>query len=301
MKPLLHRVLSCALAAALVASSAVVPRAASAVPLSEIAEKAKKKQEEQKPGAQDHSDSKKKEEAPPPAPPPPPPEPRDDGGYLIVQPLPVLPWPVAPHYRIPVEDPVPYEDGDYPDDADGTPDARVRIGALLGGGGLAAGELDRYGSGGFLLGWGEPGWSLDGRVWYSRAQASAELDESFTSFRGWAGDLAWRVGLAPRATRLRPSAVVVTRLGRYRWDFRNPVTVPELGNRRFTEDKIGFWSLLGGIGVDLAGGAGWTLGATIAAGYQGFDSTTDAGFENDLFDGGAVIEISGNLVFSPPR
>lgn len=181
------------------------------------------------------------------------------------------------------------------------PEASLRVGTFGGYGGLDRGPIEGLGSAGLLVGFAVGPWSFDARGWYQRPGLEAALDRSFSGFDGLAWDVVVRRRVSPERARWPVHVLAAGRLGRYGWDYRNPVEVVQGGRlRTVADDRIAFRALLGGLGVELARGGGLTAGVTLAAGVQDFAEKTREGFRNDLFERRVLFEVLAELVYAPP-
>ncbi|MFN8179106.1 MAG: hypothetical protein U0167_14345 [bacterium] len=185
-------------------------------------------------------------------------------------------------------------------DAGAPSEVRLRLGLVGGGGGLQTAALGGYGSGGLLVGFLTQGVSLDVRGYRSMASLSSDLGAAMRSFDGWAADVALRVHLFPDGSQPNMNLMFAARTGRYAWDYRNAVTFVSNGETHTLDhDSIGYRSVLAGLGVEPFRQGDWRVGFTVAGGVQFFRDTTSAGFDNDIFDDRGLLEVQGELVYSP--
>ena len=277
------------------------PASADSVKLSDVVKEAKKPPDQQQVvGQQPLSETKTKETPPPPPDPPPQVAPREGEVVEYV----VLGYPTSygtPYYSS-------WGTGDAQEYLDGggasverRSDVRGRVGLVAGGGGLETDSIDGYGAGGLLLGFGSERVSLDLRGFLSTAFLAPELTPAFNTFDGWAADLALRLGLLPRSAPWGMNIMFAGRMGRYGWDYRNPVTVARPGGEHvFTQDSVGYTTFLAGLGFEPLRTGSISFGLTLAGGIQYFNNGTEMGFENDVFEDRGVVEMTGEIVYSPP-
>jgi hypothetical protein len=180
------------------------------------------------------------------------------------------------------------------------PPTYLRVGATVGGGGLAFDTFGPIGSGGVLFGVGKGRLGFDLRGQYTRGRFPPELRAGFETLDGWAGDAVLRWRVSEPISEVDVSLMLTGRLGFHEWGFRNAVQVATpAGVRTVDRDSIRYGTLLVGIGVVPFRGRQWALEFTAAGGRQEFDGTTKQGFENDVFADGVVVEGRVEVVFSP--
>jgi len=180
------------------------------------------------------------------------------------------------------------------------PSVRWRVGAVAGGGGLAADAFGPHGSGGLLLGLRTGALTVDLRGQYSRGTFADGLELAFKDLQGFSGDAVGRIRLSEEYASFEVNFLLLARLGRYDWNFRNPVQVAEPeGIRTYDHDAIRYRAFMAGLGFVPLRSWEWSLQLTAAGGHQRFASETSAGFDNDLFHNGAVVEVLAEVVYSP--
>lgn len=286
--------LGVALALLVACFTLVVSPAAAGVKLSDVVQQAKKPPEQQEVVGQEELSEKKTKQPVPVEPTPPP-------AAVIVAPVVVEYVVLAPAAPSPFPYYTSYGTGDVRSFGGASPsDVRSRVGTVAGGGGLLTENLGGYGTAGMLLGFGTDFMSLDVRGFRSSASLSDDLSPAMRGFDGWAGDLALRLGFVPRTSSWGVNILLAGRRGRYGWDYQNPVTVVGPGGSRVVDhDSIGYTTFLTGLGFEPVRRGDFSLGITMAYGVQFFKDGTRQGFENDLFEDRGLVEMTGELVYSP--
>jgi hypothetical protein len=279
----------------ILAAISLVPAPAAAGPpgLRAVAEEAAKAPAEQQVlGKEELSETKTKEPAPEPEP-----QRSHSAPYLVLEPM-YIPGAIAERY------PAPYgvaSMGMF--DSEVVPSrwhTRWRFGFVGGGGGLAADAFGPLGSGGLLFGVSSGRLGLDLRGQYTRGRFDGGVELAFENLQGLSADAVGRVGISEPDAAIGVNFLLLARLGRYDWTFRNPVQVAGYeGIRTVEEDTIRYRSFLAGLGVVPLRGWEWSLELTAAAGHQRFEGATAQGFVNDLFENGPVVELLAQVVYSP--
>ena len=255
-------------------------------------EAAKPPAEQQALGREELSETKTKEPAPPPE------VPDVRSGPLYVELGPV-------YIADAIAEPYPYASGSssismFDPEVPQGPRTRWRVGAVAGGTGLAADAFGKLGSGGALFGLSSGRFGLDLRGQYTRGRFAGGIEAAFENLQGLSADAVGRFAMSEPDAWLGVNLILLARLGRYEWTFRNPVQVaaPD-GMRTVESDAIRYRSFLVGLGLVPLRGWEWSLELTAAAGHQRFEGATAEGFVNDLFQNGPVVEVLAQVVYSP--